>query len=55
VVGVQVAQDHRVDAEKRRVPLQRPQSPVSQIDDQAEAVRLEQVAGRGTVGPWEAS
>ena len=54
VVGVQVAQADRVDAEQPGVPLERPECAVTQVDDQPEPLGFQQVAGRRAVRPGKA-
>jgi len=47
VVGVQVAQADRVHLAEPAVPLERAERAAAQVNDQAEPVGLDQVAGRG--------
>ena len=50
MVGVMVAQADRVDVAEPGVPLQRAHGTVPEIEQEPEAVGLEQVTGRGAVG-----
>src|SRR5215467_2312574 len=54
VVDVQVAEADGVDVEEPGVLLQRAESAVAEVDDEAEPVRLEEVTRCGAVRPGKA-
>jgi hypothetical protein len=55
VIGMQVGEDDGVDVRQSHMALQHTQGPIAEVEHESEPVVLDEVAGRGRIGPGERS